>query len=217
MLTGLVLLLLLSKTTALPLFPKKCRQFALMPFLKSTVIHQARHILAARVTQDGQPNTTIDTHGGFSVASLVGIAVSASFTLAVIFSLSYSAYYRHAKLKLHRQFLERLGPLTSQAQGQQIEASPEATIPDSSRTIRTAADIYGLTVLMSPPAQPSPDVYTNLQDEQPGSPSAPDEAKTRAAEEDKVLGRREDIIPLGRRFSHAARDGQMLAILRPAF
>lgn len=211
------LLLILARIAAHPLFPERGRQLEMTSLLEKTVMNHVRQFFSVRITQNGQPDTAIDEHGGFSVASSVGVAVSATFTLAVIVSLSYTGYYRHAKLQLHRQFLERLGPPASQAQDQQAENSSQAASPAIHRRTRTAPDTYGLTVLISPPPQRSPDIYSTLQAEQPKPPVTSLEAKTKAAEENKVLGRREDIIPLGRQFGHAARDGQMLAILRPAF
>lgn len=176
-------------------------------------MHQS---LAARLSQDGQPDTTIDDHGGFSVASSVGVAVSATFTLAVIMSLSYSAYYRHAKLKLHRQFLERLGPLAPpQVQDQQAQVAPQVIVPEGHRRTRTAVDTYGLAVLMSSSAQLSPAVYSALQEEEPQPLMAPAEAKTKATMEDKVLGRRQDVIPPSRPFGQAAMNGQLLTMSRP--
>lgn len=212
-----VLLLLLAGTAAHPLSPTNSRQLVSTPYLGSTIHKKVRQSLTARVSQDGQPDTTIDDHGGFSVASIVGVAVSATFTLAVIISLSYSAYYRHAKLKLHRQYLERLGPFASQAQNQEADVSPEAAIPDEFRSMRTAARAHGLAGSISSSAQFATFTYSAAQEHQLESPTAPVEAKAKAAVEDKVLGRREDLLPLGREFGHAARNGQMLVAFRPAF
>lgn len=179
-------------------------------------MNEVRHRYAARLTgNDQSQGPTVVNHGGFSVASSIGVAVSAAFTIAVIMSLSYSAYYRHAKLKLHRQFLDRLSQSTFRNQDRGAEVSREAAMPGVLCRTRTAADTYGLAVLMSSSCQMSPAVYSALQEAEPQPPTAPAEAKVKAATENKVLGRREDFIPLGRQFARAAVDGQMLTLSRP--
>lgn len=214
--TLVVLLVLLSWTAAHPTFSMSRRPSTARPFFENAAKSQMRQSHAARLTQDGQPDTTIDDHGGFSVATSVGVAVSATFTLAVIMGLSYSTYYRHAKLKLHKQFLERLGSLIPQAQDQQAQVAPQVTVPEEYRRTRTSPNTYGLAVLMSSSAQFSPVVYSALQEEEPQPLNAPAEPKTKATPvEPKSLGRREDIISLSRPFGQAAMNGQLLAISRP--
>lgn len=213
--TLIVLLVLLSRTAAHPTLSTNRRPSTARASYESAAIIQMRQSHVARLSQDGQPDTAFDNHGGFSVASSVGVAVSATFTLAVIMSLSYTAYYRHAKLQLHKQLLERLGPLSPQAQSQQARVAPQIASPEGHRRTRTAADALGPAVLMSSSAQLSPVVYSALQEEEPQPLIKPAEAKTRPITEDKVLGHRADIIPLERSFGQAAMDGQLLAISRP--
>lgn len=213
--TLVFLLVLLSRTAAHPTLSTNRRLSTARPFYESAAIIQMRQSHAARLTQDGSPGTTIDNHGGFSVASSVGVAVGATFTLAVIMSLSYTAYYRHAKLQLHKQLLERLGPLPPQAQDRHVQVATQVAAPERPRRTRTAADTLGLAVLMSSSAQLSPVVYSAIQEEEPQSLIEPAEAKTKPITEDKVLGHHADIIPLERSFGQAAIDGQLLAISRP--
>lgn len=216
--TLVVLLVLLSCTAAHPTFSMSRRPSTARLFFENPAKIQVRQSHAARLTQDGRPDTTIDNHGGFSVASSVGVAVSATFTLAVIMSLSYSAYYRRASLKLQKQFLDRLGPLAPpQAQDQQAQVAPQVNAPERHRRpTRTAPNIYGLAVLMSSSAQLSPVVYSALQEEEPQPLIAPAEPKTKAPPvEPKSLGHHGDIMPLSRPFGQAAMDGQLLAVSRP--
>lgn len=217
------LLVLLVGAAARPASDIKRRQSAPAHFFESMASDKVRQSPSPRLThrrsslaQDGSPDATIADHGGFSVASIIGVAVSATFTIAVIISLSYSAYYQHAKLQLHKQFLERLAPHAPRTEDQQAGVSPEDVIADISRRTRTAADAYGLAVLMSSSAQLSPAIYSALQEEESSSPIAPAEAKAKAVMDDKVLGRREDILPLGHQFSQAAVDGQAFLMSRPA-
>lgn len=214
--TLVVLLGLLSWAAAYPTFSMSRRPSTARPFFEDPAKIQMLQSHAARLTQDGQPDTTVENHGGFSVASSVGIAVSATFTLAVIMSLSYSAYYRHAKLKLYKQYPERLRSLVPQAQDQQAQVAPQGTVPERHRRTRTAPNTYGLAVMMSSSAQLSPVIYSALQEEEPQPLNATAEPKTKATPtEPKSLGHHGDIRSLSRPFGQAAMDGQLLAISRP--
>lgn len=191
------LLAFFAGAAARPAIDTERRQSTSLLIVERAATNQPRELHFARLTQDGQPEKTIADHGGFSTASIVSVAIFAAFTIAVIVSLSYAAYYCHAKLKLQKQLLERLVPSTFHAQNQQAGVFPEVAVSDVSWTTQTAATTNSLAVLMSSSAQPSPASCAALQEEQLKSSIAPVEAKAKAVTEDKVLGRRQDIMPLG--------------------
>lgn len=149
-----------------------------------------RHIVA-RVTQDNDNDDNGSRFPGFTGASAIAVSVSAVLVLAVALSLAYSVYYRHAKLRLQKKALARLGPLPPLVEGQQ----PLRPIAPWRTTTGVAPDGYGLALLMASTARLSPAVYSALHEEAQRSLAVPVESKTRGAvPEDKVLGRREDMF-----------------------
>lgn len=155
-------------------------------------------------TASGDIDSSI--HGGFTVASAIGVAVSVVFTLCVMVALGYSIYYRQQKLKLQRARLqiENNSLPTDLRQEEVINleviAPSPSPIPATHRlSLRTDlgrahAPNYCIAVQMASTAQFSPAVYSAIQyHNEPKSPATGNSKMNASFQEEKVLGRCEDF------------------------
>lgn len=162
------------------------------------------------VTQNNYGATEAGTEvvrtGGLSFAGPLGIGIAAFITAVIMLAVIYSIYYHHAKLRIQRARLERSEPINlpqeREADMNQEAANPTSPPPTETRgvlrrtTTRIPPQMSGCAVLMSSAAELSPTVYSALQssEEEPKAQISED-AKMRAIlQEEKALGRRDDII-----------------------
>ncbi|KAF3767205.1 hypothetical protein M406DRAFT_69368 [Cryphonectria parasitica EP155] len=184
-----------------------CTQFAAAGARPLLDILRRCSLNACPTTTTSEDDNNSD-HGGFTTASIVGLAVgSASAIFFLMWLYYYFVYYKHEKLKLRREYLQRLGSLeeTITQQGQAVAEPSAASEGSSAGTTRPRPRVvtdlpvqnYGLATLMSSSAQLSPAVFSALQRVTPGeakSPTLTEDFKTKAAmPEDKVLGHCKDI------------------------
>lgn len=179
---------------------------------------------------EGQSTTSVKT-GGWNVASIIAMSVGIVVTLVVILSLSNTMYHRHASLRIHRQLLEHISHITQFTPpildqqppdtGAGVGAGTSTSRPQAPwrTTTGVAADAYHLALLMSSTAHLSPTVHSAIQEQiQPmltRSVATPAESKMRAPPvEDKVLGRREDIVSQSHPNGQATVEGRLAITTR---
>lgn len=186
-----------------------------------TAVPTSNAIPAQLPGQNGSTTPAKGMGGGWNVATIIGMTAGIVVTILVMLSLASTVHHRRASLRIHKQLLERISHIAEHNPSILASQPPETgagvgTAAGTGRpqapwrtTSGMAADAYHLAVLMSSAAHLSPTVYSAIQEQiQPTRPSQsvpPVETKTRAPiMEDKVLGRREDMVSLGGRSRQAA-------------
>ncbi|PSS05158.1 hypothetical protein BD289DRAFT_478063 [Coniella lustricola] len=158
----------------------------------------------------GQPlqtTTSTQTHGGFTTATIIGVSVAIAFVIFLLMSFCYYCiYYKYAKLKLLRQYIERLESLGESLFHHEEPSASSHVAHDNSQAnshrdrpridTQSLGQTHALAMLMASSSAMSPDVYSALHKrlEDSISPTSVDGSKTRALDvEDKVLGQCKDL------------------------
>lgn len=152
------------------------------------------------------PKTIVATSGGLTFAGPLGIVIAVFICAVIVMAVIYSIYYHHAKLRLHRAHLER-SEMNNPPEAREADINLEVAIPApppntethavlNRETTRITPQMSSCAVLMSSSAELSPAVYSALQDSdlEPKSPISEDAKIKTMVQEEKALGRREDIM-----------------------